>query len=128
MGKQSVSYTLRISNELKGLLEVAAVEEEVSLASLMIRACWQFLEMRGGGLERRPMLSTTGQTPTLPPLGKMNPAMEKAIRGMTSQQEVLVETKEECGFQAWNDVQGEMMACGRGKHSAKSPHGQWRLL
>lgn len=40
----TVSYTLRISDELKGKLEAVAEREQVSLASLVVRACWMMVD------------------------------------------------------------------------------------
>lgn len=41
-------FSLRMSDELRNLMELSAKEAKVTLASLIVRACWQYLE-RGGG-------------------------------------------------------------------------------
>lgn len=37
-------FSLRMSDELRKLMELAAKDANVTLASLIVRACWQYLD------------------------------------------------------------------------------------
>lgn len=61
----SVSYTLRLPNNLKVLLDIEAAKHEQSLASYIVGACWAQLERHGGDgkIDQKTVsteLSTTG--------------------------------------------------------------------
>jgi hypothetical protein len=82
MKPATVSYTLRIGVDLKRLLEAKAAEQGVSMASLMVRACWQLLDAGVAQLEEQHTrnVPVAGSTPA-PSSNlagvKMNPAMER---------------------------------------------------
>lgn len=89
MATDSLSYTLRIPNDLRRLLDSSAKSGGVSMASLMIEACWKHLERDSSVVERRAhnpevVGSTPATKPDLPPQMyegvTMNPAMAKFMQ------------------------------------------------
>lgn len=54
----SVSYTLRMPDDLKRLCDSAAKSGGVSTAQLIVDACWKYLERDSSGVERRGAIVT----------------------------------------------------------------------
>lgn len=50
----SVSYTLRLPDDLKRLIDSAAKSGGVSTAQLVVDACWKYLERGSSVVEQRP--------------------------------------------------------------------------
>jgi len=116
MKSPTVSYTLRIPKDLRRLMEVSAEANGVTLTSLVVRACWQYLD-------RVPTECIPGpQVLRDPP--QMNPAMAEFL-GVAPVEAV---EPEMCRYKEYDQESGETMGCGLPVHGGKQRHGNWMRL
>lgn len=122
MNTPTLSYTMRMPSDLKRLLDSAAKAGGVSLASLVVEACWKYLD-------KIPQKETASLTaPSDVP--KMNPAMQKFFANIdpshAAHDPEFDESKIMCRYKEYDGESGETMACGLPEHSQKQKHGNWR--
>src|SRR5215469_16727379 len=92
MSKAKVSYTLRIPEDLKRLMEESAAREGVTLTSLVVRACWQYLDRSNG----------VAMTPKV---------LRKAVDAMTAPIYDMPPDRPMCSYREYDTDTGETMAC-----------------
>lgn len=106
MGVPTLSYTLRIPVYLKRLLESSAASGGVSMASLVIEACWKHLDR-----SPKPMVGVMARESI--PAAKMNPAMTEffsRIQDGSSDPEPGIR-QESCPKTGYNEQDGETYGC-----------------
>ena len=122
MATAKVSYTIRIPRDLKRLLESAAASGGVTLTSLVVRACWQYLEPSDKG-------SVPSRLAGARAVGEDQPPDMAALRaiaaGKMTSHEACDPEAEMCSYKEYDQDTGETMHCGLPKHSAKQKHGAW---
>lgn len=129
----SVSYTLRLPDDLKRLIDSAAKSGGVSTAQLVVDACWKYLERDSSVVEQRPHKTLdVGSNPipaTIPPV-KMNNAMAEFLAKASIQIPVMAEEVVELCHQTSPYVDadgysdGETYRCGlRAGHKGRCTKG-----
>src|SRR5271170_5133346 len=133
MATPKVSYTLRIPQDLKRLLESRADADEVSLTSLVVSACWRYLDE---GEPKGRLTAYEGSVSTKPDIAALRAICNVPRDGFESVKNIDFPPKHEivnpgviqCSYHEWSTEMGEEMQCGLPEHSMKQKHGNWRRL
>jgi hypothetical protein len=152
----SVSYTLRMPDNLRGFIEEESKRRGMTTAAFVVNACWVYLETPVSSGENRPVLASVAASPdrggistSQPKLTpeqdklvddfvpvanammgvKMNPAMERFVSVLpTLSASDLDPEPLMCSYTEYSGELGETMACGLPAHSMKQKHGNWRKV
>lgn len=128
MAMESVSYTMRMPSDLKRLMEQRAKSEDVSTASLVVRACWQLLDPNPFTPPDVPAAELEAFVDTIPGriIGNPNPFnIPGVFRGMPPVAELNVigtEPQERCSYTEYDTDTGETYGCRLLSHPAKVKH------
>ena len=129
MSVPTLSYTLRIPVDLKRLLESAAESGGVSMAAVVIEACWMHLDVRGGSI-RAAMARCDreeGLGPRQPSSSSMS-ELRELVAGKITSHEACDPEVALCGYKEYSQDIGEWMGCGLPAHGLKQRHSNWRRL
>lgn len=116
----SVSYTLRLPDNLKRLLDIAAQSGGLSTAQLVVNACWSYLELK-------PDTAATVSKPVSPAPAPARQAVSMdALRAICAGSVAHVETETAparmCPYTEYDGQTGETYTCSLPEHSAKVKH------
>lgn len=98
----SVSYTMRYPDDLKRQLEFAAKSGGVSLPSLIVRACWQYLERSSFVVEQLPRDYPTVDSNLVPDITTLRAICAGRQLGPPTESEVYSEIPI-CSKRWWED-------------------------
>ena len=110
----SMSYTLRMPDDLMRQLRQSSNDTGESLAQTVIIACWNYLE------SDRPSSDDT-PAPIKPTVTELR-QLVSSIHTEPDQPAVPVVM---CNYSEWSEQIGETVQCGLPAHSLKQKHGDW---